>query len=315
LSGIRRFGQAQDVPLHLGFYLFDMKRKLLIAAPVLLVIAGLCLAYSYYVEPRRLVVNHYDLRVKNWNPALDGFKIAAISDVHGGSNGVTEARLRELVARANEQDADIIVLLGDFVSQTDEPETLRMPVSSVAGNLKGFRARFGTYAVLGNHDIWWNSGEVARELNAAGIVVLENEVVTIEKNGAKLRVFGLEDHMKWGGWKATSDKWKNILAPTEDAGDVLLLEHSPDVLPLVTGELSISPRLRLILAGHTHGGQIWLPLVGSPIVPSSYGQRYAFGHIRQNEVDMFVTTGVGTSILPFRFLVPPEIAVVTVYAE
>jgi uncharacterized protein len=292
-----------------------MKRKLLIAAPVLLAIALLCLGYSYYVEPRRLVVNHYDLKVKNWNPALNGFKIAAISDVHGGSNGVTEARLRELVARANEQDADIIVLLGDFVSQNRGHETLRMPVSTIAANLKGFDAKFGTYAVLGNHDVWWNTGEVARELSAAGIVVLENEVVTIEKNGARLRIFGLEDHIKFGNWKEMSDKWRNILAPTEDAGDVLLLEHSPDVLPLVTGDLSVSPRLRLILAGHTHGGQIWLPVIGSPIVPSSYGQRYAFGHIRQNEVDMFVTTGVGTSILPFRFLVPPEIAVVTVYAE
>ena len=93
------------------------------------------------------------------------------------------------------------------------------------------------------------------------------------------------------------------------------MEHSPDILPIITGEMSISKDLKLILAGHTHGGQVWLPLIGSPVIPSSYGQKYAFGHIKENDVDMFVTTGIGTSILPFRFLVPPEIAVLTIYAE
>jgi predicted MPP superfamily phosphohydrolase len=86
-------------------------------------------------------------------------------------------------------------------------------------------------------------------------------------------------------------------------------------MPVITGQFSISKDLKLILAGHTHGGQIWFPIIGSPIVPSGYGQKYAFGHVRDYDMDMFVTTGIGTSILPFRFLVPPEIAVLTISAE
>ncbi|HEX6279978.1 MAG TPA: hypothetical protein VFZ49_08175, partial [Pyrinomonadaceae bacterium] len=84
---------------------------------------------------------------------------------------------------------------------------------------------------------------------------------------------------------------------------------------IIHGAHYISKDLKLMIAGHTHGGQIWLPILGAPIVPSSYGQKYVAGHIRENGLDMFVTTGIGTSILPFRFMVPPEIAVLTIRSE
>ncbi|NNE98085.1 MAG: metallophosphoesterase [Pyrinomonadaceae bacterium] len=95
-------------------------------------------------------------------------------------------------------------------------------------------------------------------------------------------------------------------------GDIIILEHSPDIFPVVTGENSISKRTKLFLAGHTHGGQVWFPILGSLIVPSDHGDKYAFGHVRENGTDMFVTTGVGMSVFPVRFLVPPEIAVLTI---
>jgi len=84
---------------------------------------------------------------------------------------------------------------------------------------------------------------------------------------------------------------------------------------LIQTSLPNQSDLKLVLNGHTHGGQAWFPILGSPVVPSNYGQRYAFGHLKENGVDMFVTTGIGTSILPFRFLVPPEIAVLTIRTE
>jgi predicted MPP superfamily phosphohydrolase len=80
---------------------------------------------------------------------------------------------------------------------------------------------------------------------------------------------------------------------------------------MITGKLSISPDLKLILAAHTHGGQVWFPIIGAPIVPSTFGQKYSYGHIVENDVDLFVTSGIGTSILPIRFMVPPEIVVLT----
>ncbi len=291
------------------------KYRYLFAAPA--VIFFVCLAYSYYVEPHRLVLNAVDLKVKHLDPAFDGMKIVMISDIHGGSNAVDDAMMAKVVALANEQNADLIVLLGDYVSETNHaiPPNLKMPMAHVADSLAGLKAKYGVLAVLGNHDGWYCDICVRNELTRVGYTVLENEVAVIERNGKKLRILGLPDHMKIRDWASFSNAAKAALAPTDGQGDVVVLEHSPDVLPVITDKLLISKDLRLILAAHTHGGQVWLPILGTPIVPSSYGQKYSYGHIRENNVDMFVTTGVGTSILPFRFMMPPEIAVVTLRSE
>ena len=289
---------------------------------LLLLAAGFCswLAYAYFVEPDRLVVNQDTIAVKGWAPAFDGLKIAMIADIHGGSNNVTEERLREIVARTNAERPDLIVLLGDYVSEEQlgpagRHRPLRMPMATIADNLTGLQAKYGVYAVLGNHDGWYGDEKVAAELTRVGCRVLQNEVAVIEKDGKRLKILGLMDHLKLSPrWTQTSADLKPI-ANSNGEGNLIVLEHSPDILPIITGDLSISDDLRLILAAHTHGGQVWLPILGRPIVPSSYGQQYAYGHIFENDVDMYVTSGIGTSILPIRFMVPPEIVVLTVRAE
>ena len=292
------------------------KSRLFIGVGLVLITGLLALGYSYFIEPRRLVINDQELKIANIGPALDGMKIVAISDIHGGSNGIDEAKLRSIVETVNAQGSDLVVLLGDYVSQTGEPgpdgrRPLKMPVETVAANLAGIKAKQGVFAVLGNHDGWFDDANVAAALNGAGIRVLNGEVAVIERNGARLRILGLEDQLKIRTWEGYSADVRRLLAPTAGTGDVLVLSHSPDVAPIITGSHSISDDLKLMLAGHTHGGQVWLPILGRPIVPSSYGQKFAAGHAREDGLDVFVTTGIGTSILPFRFMVAPEIAVIT----
>lgn len=296
-----------------------MKNRRNILLVTVSIAAGLaCIAYSYFIEPHRLVVNQYEIKIERWNRAFDGLRIVAISDFHGGSNGADEEQLKRVAKTANEQHADVIVLLGDFVSQKRaggpvRQRSLRMEPSVIMDSLSGMRAKYGVFAVLGNHDEWYDGLEIASEIERVGYKALNGSVAVISlPSGQKLRLLGLRDHTMIGEWKTYSDDARRLLGPTEGQGDIVVLQHSPDVLPVITGELNISNELKLMIAGHTHGGQVWLPVIGAPIVPSMFGQKFARGHVRSAGLDVFTTVGIGTSILPFRFMVPPEIAVITI---
>ncbi len=293
-----------------------LSKVMMLSVALLATLFFICLGYAYFVEPTKLVVNSQELRIVGLDRAFDGLKIVTIGDVHGGSNDVTPAKLRQIVELTNIQEPDLVVLLGDYVSErAGRGRLLRMPIEQIADGLAGIRSKYGVFVVLGNHDGFYGDEKVAAEFTRVGYRVLQHEVAPLEINGKRLRILGLKDHLHMqDAWTKTSRQLRAILAGSGE-GQIIVLEHSPDVAPMITGDLSISPDLKLILAAHTHGGQVWLPLLGTPIVPSSYGQRYAYGHVRENGVDMFVDSGIGTSILPIRFMMPPQIGFLTLRSE
>ena len=273
-------------------------RKLKIAAASIALVLGALLVWGFVIEPDRLVVRPVTLNLPRWPAGMGELKLIALSDLHAGAPHIDAEKLDDLIATVNARNPDVIVLLGDFVISGVPGGEYTEPAIAV-GKLAGLRARHGVFAVLGNHD-WMEDGPgVMLTLQNAGIRVLENEVTAISHNGRNLWLVGLADL-----WFRRPDVTGSLAKVTDD-GPVIVLTHNPDVFP------TIPARVALTLAGHTHGGQVNLPFLGRLVVPSQYGARYAIGHIIEDDRHLYVTPGIGTSILPVRFLVPPEISVLT----
>ncbi len=266
---------------------------------VVLALAALAAAvWGFLVEPDRLVVRTARLELPRWPAALDGLRIAAISDIHAGAPWIDDAKLRQLVAAVNDAHPELVVLLGDFVVR-DVIGRRRVDPESTARTLGGLRPLLGTVAVLGNHDWWYDGPRVRRALEVAGITVLENASLRREWRGTSFWLVGLAD------LSTREPDVRGALGDVPPDAAVIALTHHPDVFP------QIPPRVALTLAGHTHGGQVALPILGRLIVPSKYGQRYAIGHVEEGGRHLFVTPGIGTSTIPIRFGVPPEISLLT----
>ena len=270
--------------------------RLALASGAGAVLWGVC------VEPRRLEVHSQALVLDDWPRALSGLRIAAIADVHGGAPWIDAAALDRLVDTTNRQRPDLVVLLGDFVIHHVLGGRF-MPPEIVAGHLGRLRAPLGVVAVLGNHDHGLDAPRVRRALEDRSIRVLQNQSLEREWGGRRLWLVGVDDV-----WLNRADIPAALRGVPSDAPTILLV-HNPDVFP------NVPPRVALTLAGHTHGGQVSLPILGPPVVPSLYGQRYAAGHVVEGGRHLFVTTGVGTSILPLRLGVAPEIALLSLESE
>lgn len=222
--------------------------------------------------------------------------IALLSDLHVADPDMPPERLARIVAQVNALRPDYVMLAGDFVTDR-RLSTGHYDYPAALAPLAGLRPRFATLAVLGNHDYWRDAEEGRIELARIGVQVLINESAHI----GPLRVVGFGDE-----YTGHDDLKASFAGVDASKGDVVVLSHSPDVVPaLPEGAL-------LTLAGHTHCGQIGWPWGGSPATMSKYGDRYACGRIDEGGKTTFVTAGLGTSVLPFRFLVPPDMWLITV---
>jgi len=246
------------------------------------------------MEAKWLRVNAVTLAVPNLPGPFKGKKIAFLADLHHGPY-VPLPYIRHAVDTANGLNADLIALGGDY------PHRGLRYVEPCIKELGRLRAPLGVYAVLGNHDHYDGVQPfVSANLVGQGIPELTNRGTWIEADGARIWLCGVGDY-----WRDTQDL-PAALGHTTTSDAVILLSHNPDYI-----EEMHDPRVGLMLSGHTHGGQINLPIVGAPIVPSIYGQKYVHGLVQGPVAPVFVTRGVGTIVPPVRLLCPPEIVLIT----
>jgi predicted MPP superfamily phosphohydrolase len=280
-------------------------------------------SYGLAIEPGyRLNVTHYRVSPPRWTPGLN-LSVGVIADVHAGGPLMPAARIRAIAERTNALNPDIIVLLGDFAA-SHKLKTRSVAPEEWAEALSVLEAPLGVHAILGNHD-WWDDlaaqrarrGPVMgrRVLERFGIPVYENDAVRLEKDGHAFWLAGLGDQLAFvkglrrrrrRGPKGIDDL-PGTLAKITDDRPVILLAHEPDIFPRVPDRVSLT------LSGHTHGGQVRL-FGYSPRVPSRFGNRFAYGHIVEDDRHLIVSGGLGCSILPVRIGVPPEVVMVDVGA-
>jgi hypothetical protein len=256
--------------------------------------AGAALYWIAWHEPRRLVVREVELRLPGWPQRLDGLRVGAMSDLHAGLGHTNRARVREAVELLNAQRPDVICLLGDYLDSTFFGKGRADP-REIAAELAQLRAPLGRFAVLGNHD-WRAAGaSMGNALRESGLTVLENEA----HDAGDLWVAGVAD------MRTRLPDIAKALNDVPAGAPVLLLAHDPDLFP------HVPPRVALTVAGHTHGGQVNVPVLRLLVVPSGHGARYLGGHVVEDGRQLFVSTGVGTAGLPIRFRQPPEVVILT----
>ena len=263
--------------------------------------------YAYLEASRQLLVTPYRIVSPRWTSGQK-LSITVIADLHAGGPNMTVERIRAIVDVANALRSDIVVLLGDYFA-THLFLYPEVPHPVWAAELARLRAPFGVWAILGNHDWWHGVGAVRKALAEVGIPLLENQAVPLGEAGNRFWLAGLGDQLahRLGNHRFRGeDDLPGTLAQVRTDDPILLLAHEPDIFPRVPDNVALT------LAGHTHGGQIRVPFIWPVFVPSAYGARYAYGHIVEDHRHMIVSGGLGTTLVPLRLGVPPEIVHVEV---
>jgi predicted MPP superfamily phosphohydrolase len=266
------------------------QRRLLLAAGLGGVVLG---AYAFLIEPRWLQVTHTRIYLPALPPALIGLRIALLADLHVG-RGTPLSLIRRACQKAMAEHPDLIALSGDFVSDD---------IDSFGGVLKALAcldAPLGVYAVPGNHDHRADIKEWHRQFAAdSKIIDLTNQAVIRVINGSRLCIAGVDD------FSHGTPRLQQLPSP-DQVDCTILLAHNPDQAEHLRGAHA---RVDLVLSGHTHGGQIRLPLIGALRNPARHDDLYEEGLHQRPWTQVYVSRGIGTTHLPVRFLCRPEVAI------
>jgi predicted MPP superfamily phosphohydrolase len=266
------------------------------------------IGYGLIAEPRWYTVTRRTLSIRDLPPSLDGLRLVQLTDIHHGP-WLSLGYVREVVRACNDLRPDLVLLTGDYILQSS------VYARPVAEELALLRPAIGTLAVLGNHD--WSDGEeqVRREFAAAGLPLIDNarkvltpDRVLVEEAAEGLAVCGVDDL-----WRGKPDP-RRALDGLPPGMPRLLLSHNPDVAEEYDLVRS-GQRVDLMISGHTHGGQVYIPGFGRPFVPSRYGQKYARGLVQGPACPVFVCCGLGMASVPIRLGVPPEVALLELRRE
>ena len=255
--------------------------------------------YPTRIESHWLQVEKVEVPIAGLPPQLDGLRIVQLSDLHLSAVAPLKY-IQRAVTRAQNLAGDLVVVTGDYI--TDDADQ----AVACASALALLHAPLGVYAILGNHDHWTDAHKVAGALAGAGLTVLRNQGRAIARDGgerADLWLAGLDD--VW----VQQDDLESALRGAPAGVPVLLLVHEPDYAERIAdraAELGVV----LQLSGHSHGGQVRLPLLGAPFLPY-LGQKYAAGLQKAGEMWVYTNRGIGLVHPAVRFNCPPEITSLT----
>jgi len=254
------------------------------------------LGWMYWTAIADPVVRETEVGLDDWPRGAASIRAVLISDIHVAGPDMPPERLARIVGLVNAIHPDVVLIAGDFVGDKDFGTRI-YSATDIAETLARLRPRLGVFAVLGNHDHWRSAGQVREALIRAGVQVLDNQAI----EAGPLAIGGLDDP-----FIHEDDLPSTITALRRLRGAKLLLSHSPDPFPRMPSDIG------LMVAGHTHCGQIRLPLYGAISTESAYGDRYACGRVDENGKTLVVTAGLGTSVLPLRLGAVPDLWLITI---
>ena len=255
--------------------------------------------YVTEIEPSWVDVAQVVLPLKRLTPAFDGLRLVQISDIHLGG-GLNRSRLDQIVRQVTALEPDVIALTGDYLHGYEwKPEHARH-LADLAESLRPLAQAALVVAVMGNHDHWVSISGVRDALEKAGVVELNNTVHTLQRGAEQLHLAGVDSVY------VRRHRLPRVLEQLPADGAALLLAHEPDF----ADESAASGRFDLQISGHSHGGQVSIPLIGPPVLPR-LGKKYPAGLYRVGEMYQYTNRGVGTGGINVRFNCRPEITIFT----